>query len=71
MIVWVWACMFSVVFIFTCTGHSIEITTDEHGPAATSTENNSKDEEDDDEEVEPSVLQALSSEQLARRPSFK
>lgn len=44
----------------------MEITADEH-PAV----NDSKTSEDDDDEVEPSVLQALSSEQLARRPSFK
>ena len=44
----------------------MEITTDEHVAVT-----DSKTNEDDDEEVEPSVLQALSSEQLARRPSFK
>lgn len=52
------------------TGQSVEITADERGSSATVTENKSNNEEDD-EEVEPSVLQALSSEQLARRPSFK
>ena len=44
----------------------MEITTDDHAVVTESKAN-----EDDDEEVEPSVLQALSSEQLARRPSFK
>ena len=48
----------------------MEITTDEHASGATSSETKTN-EDDDDEEVEPSVLQALSSEQLARRPSFK
>jgi hypothetical protein len=48
------------------TGHSVEITADEHVAVT-----ESKTSEDDEEEVEPSVLQALSSEQLARRPSFK
>ena len=47
-------------------GHSVEIAADEHVAVT-----ESKTSEDDDEEVEPSVLQALSSEQLARRPSFK
>ena len=51
-------------------GQSVEITADERGSSAAATENKSNN-EDDDEEVEPSVLQALSSEQLARRPSFK
>ena len=44
----------------------MEITADEHAAV-----NENKSNDDEDEEVEPSVLQALSSEQLARRPSFK
>ena len=54
--------------------HSVEITTDADQPPAQlsqPTPANGEGEEEDDGDEEPSVLQALSSEQLARRASFK
>lgn len=54
--------------------HNVEITTEtEQAPSQLSqpTPANGDREEDDDGDEEPSVLQALSSEQLARRASFK
>ena len=49
--------------------HSVEITTEEQPVITTPVDGKGK--ESDEEDEEPSVLQALSSEQLARRASFK
>ena len=54
--------------------HSVEITTEAEQPLSQlsqPTRANGEGEEEDDGDEEPSVLQALSSEQLARRASFK
>lgn len=52
--------------------HNVEITTEtEQAPSQLSQPTPANGKEDDDGDEEPSVLQALSSEQLARRASFK
>lgn len=54
--------------------HSVEITTDADQPPSQLSQPipaNGEGGEEDNEDEEPSVLQALSSEQLARRASFK